>query len=105
MEMTTKYEKAVLPDKETALAWAIEREAWAERASDKPGSAHEFELTALLLRRYYAEGKTEAKLLLMVGSILSLILAALALPAPQANERKCGGAVESLFTDCSKRGT
>lgn len=54
--MKSKYEKAVLPSKEEALVMAREREVWAEsaRAQDKPGSAHEMELIALLLR-YYAE--------------------------------------------------
>lgn len=52
----SKYEPAVLPTKEDALTMAEEREAWARaaRERDQPGSAREFELTALLLR-FYAE--------------------------------------------------
>ena len=50
----TKYEPAVLPTKHDALTMATEREAWAAQARerDQPGSAREFELTALLLRFY-----------------------------------------------------
>jgi len=52
--MKNKYEKAVLPSKKEALDMARERDAWADhaRSQDKPGSAYEFELTALLLRFY-----------------------------------------------------
>jgi hypothetical protein len=49
-----KYQPTVLPTKDEALNMAIEREDWAKRARDRdqPGSAKEFELTALLLRFY-----------------------------------------------------
>lgn len=50
----TKYDPATLPTKQDALAMAGEREGWAvaARERDQPGSAREFELTALLLRFY-----------------------------------------------------
>jgi hypothetical protein len=49
-----KYTPVRLPTTEEAIRLAIEREAWADtaRAQDKPGSAREFELMALLLRFY-----------------------------------------------------
>lgn len=53
--MTDKYQPATFPPtKEEALRLAEEREAWAKaaRAIDRPGSAKEFELSALLLRFY-----------------------------------------------------
>ena len=52
--MSDKYEPAALPTREDALVMAGEREAWAKaaRERDEPGSAREFELTALLLRFY-----------------------------------------------------
>ena len=52
--MSDKYEPATLPTREDALIMAGEREAWAKaaRERDQPGSAREFELTALLLRFY-----------------------------------------------------
>lgn len=50
----TKYEPTTLPSKPDALIMADEREQWAKaaRERDQPGSAKEFELTALLLRFY-----------------------------------------------------
>lgn len=51
----SKYEPAKLPaTKQEALAMAEQREEWAEiaRERDKPGTAKECELTALLLRAY-----------------------------------------------------
>lgn len=52
--VSSKYEPASLPTKGDALTMAAEREAWATaaRRQDRPGSAREFELTALLLRFY-----------------------------------------------------
>jgi hypothetical protein len=52
--MSNKYEPAILPTREHAIIMAGEREAWAAQARerDQPGSAREFELTALLLRFY-----------------------------------------------------
>jgi hypothetical protein len=53
---TGKYAPAVLPGRLEALVMAAEREDWARdaRHRDRPGSAREFELTALLLRYYSA---------------------------------------------------
>jgi hypothetical protein len=50
----SKYEPTVLPTKRDALIMALEREEWAKaaRERDQPGTAREFELTALLLRFY-----------------------------------------------------
>jgi hypothetical protein len=58
--MTSKYELTILPTKQNALTMAAEREEWARaaRERDQPGSAREFELTALLLR-FYAEAVSE----------------------------------------------
>jgi hypothetical protein len=52
--VSSKYEPAVLPTRADALTMATEREEWAKaaRERDQPGSAREFELTALLLRFY-----------------------------------------------------
>ena len=52
-----KYQPAVLPTKRDALIMAMEREEWARaaRGRDQPGTAIEFELTALLLRFYASE--------------------------------------------------
>jgi hypothetical protein len=50
----TKYQKATMPTPEEALGMAREREEWAKdaRERDLTGTAHEYELTALLLRFY-----------------------------------------------------
>jgi hypothetical protein len=52
--VSSKYEPVSLPTRKDAVAMATEREAWASaaRERDQPGSAREFELTALLLRFY-----------------------------------------------------
>ena len=52
--MSDKYQPAQLPTPEDALVMAAERETWAKEARerDHPGTAKEFELTALLLRFY-----------------------------------------------------
>jgi len=50
-----KYKPATLPTTRwDAEVMATDREKWAAelRAIDRPGTAHEFELTALLLRAY-----------------------------------------------------
>jgi hypothetical protein len=51
--VSSKYEPATLPTRKDAVA-TTEREEWAKaaRERDQPGSAREFELTALLLRFY-----------------------------------------------------
>ena len=57
MKIANKYNPATMPEsKDEALRLAEEREKWAQtaRENDLPGSAKEFELTALLLR-YFAE--------------------------------------------------
>ena len=49
----TRYEPVTLPTiSEAAIQMAEEREAWAQEAMnrDRPGTAREFELTAMLLR-------------------------------------------------------
>jgi hypothetical protein len=52
--MVSKYEPASLPTRKDAVTMAAEREDWARaaRERDQPGSAREFELTAMLLRFY-----------------------------------------------------
>jgi hypothetical protein len=56
--MQNKYKPTVLPLRDDAVAMAIEREEWARMAmeKDQPGSAREFELTALLLRWFANSG-------------------------------------------------
>ena len=55
----TKYAKATMPTPEEALSMAATREEWARdaRERDLTGTAHEYELTALLLRFYAGSAK------------------------------------------------
>jgi hypothetical protein len=50
----SKYAKATMPTPEEALGMARERDEWAREARERDltGTAHEYELTALLLRFY-----------------------------------------------------
>ena len=55
MSKNEKYDPAKLPEtKAEAINLALVRKQWAEKAreNDRPGSAKEFELTALLLEFY-----------------------------------------------------
>lgn len=61
MVIPVKYQPAALPaTAKEAIDLAEEREQWAcmARNQDKPGSAREWELTALLLRFYAEHFKT-----------------------------------------------
>jgi hypothetical protein len=55
----SKYAKATMPTPSEALAMAATREEWARdaRERDLTGTAHEYELTALLLRFYAGSAK------------------------------------------------
>jgi len=55
----SKYTKATMPTPAEALAMAATREEWARdaRERDLAGTAHEYELTALLLRFYAGSAK------------------------------------------------
>lgn len=54
MKTPEKYAVTTLPTKEDAAKMAVEYDQWAATArdNDKPGSARQFELMALLLRFY-----------------------------------------------------